>query len=543
MRQSAPTPGNNRQEKAELEAVLASKTFVRAPSIAKLLSYLCGKYFNGEIDQIKEYTIATELFKRTGDFHSKEDPIVRVEANRLRAKLKEYYGSEGKNHPIQIFIPSGQYAPEFHAQGSPAREYDHEGSDVDPYAGSPDQERVGPNEGAAVDAQVSARPALVASTTTEHVGRRMHPLLLVALSVAALALVVGGTLFYRSQAARQRSSGSSFALPEAAPPSAAVMPSGPILRIMCGSNLATYADRFGRVWVGDRYFIGGEVITSSPTSLLRAEDSQLSKVSRQGEFEYSIPLKPGIYELHLHFVEMLFGTEPEEGGETSRLFDILANGQPLLELFDVYSDAGGCGKMDERVFTDISPAADGLLHLAFRPNKAKALLNGLEILPGTRGRMLPVRITTRTSNYLSSDQRLWESDRYFSGGRSVVRIHSVLAPKDPELYQSERYGNFTYSIPAAQGLYTVTFKFAETYFGTGPTNPPGPGPGLRLFDVYCNGQTLLKDFDIFTEAGGANRAMDKVFHGLKPNAQGKLVLSFVPVKNYACVNAIEVVPE
>ena len=105
----------------------------------------------------------------------------------------------------------------------------------------------------------------------------------------------------------------------------------------------------------------------------------------------------------------------------------------------------------------------------------------------------------------------------------------------------KRYGNFTYTIPVAQGRYRLTLKFTETYFG--PTNPAGVGPGMRLFDVYCNGQTLLKDFDIAREAGGVSRSLNKVFHGLRPNAQGKLVLAFVPVKNYACVNAIEIVPE
>ena len=57
----ARTPQQLEEQKAELHAVLASKLFTRAPSLAKLLSYLCHKYFEGEIDQIKEYTVAVEL--------------------------------------------------------------------------------------------------------------------------------------------------------------------------------------------------------------------------------------------------------------------------------------------------------------------------------------------------------------------------------------------------------------------------------------------------------------------------------------------------
>jgi hypothetical protein len=64
-----------------------------------------------------------------------------------------------------------------------------------------------------------------------------------------------------------------------------------------------------------------------------------------------------------------------------------------------------------------------------------------------------------------------------------------------------------------------------------------------VFDVYCNGMVLLKNFDVFKEAGMACRAVRKTFHGLKPNAQGKLVLSFVPVVDYATVRAIEVEDE
>jgi hypothetical protein len=197
--------------------------------------------------------------------------------------------------------------------------------------------------------------------------------------------------------------------------------------------------------------------------------------------------------------------------------------------------------VDERVLIDISPAKDGLLHLSFRSFKDKAIVNGIEILPGIPGRMRPVRISTRTSSYLSTDQQLWGPDRFFRGGRSVVRLRPVEAQRDAELYQGERYGNFTYSIPLAHGRYSLTLKFAETYFG--PTHPRGEPPETRVFDVYCNGQTLLNDFNISREAGGVNRAIDKVFHHLQPNAQGKLVLSFLPERNYACVNAIEVVPQ
>ena len=77
-------------EKDELNAILGSRYFSRSPSLAHFLSYICEKYFRGESGQIKEYSIAVDAFGRSADFHPKEDPIVRVEASRLRKRLKEY---------------------------------------------------------------------------------------------------------------------------------------------------------------------------------------------------------------------------------------------------------------------------------------------------------------------------------------------------------------------------------------------------------------------------------------------------------------------
>src|SRR5215468_8997149 len=105
-------------EKAELEAVLASSLFVRTPSLANLLSYLCQKYFQGEADLLTEYTIGVEAFGRAPDFDKKEDSIVRVEIRRLREKLRQYYETEGGDHSIRLTIPVGHYVPVFTKNGA-----------------------------------------------------------------------------------------------------------------------------------------------------------------------------------------------------------------------------------------------------------------------------------------------------------------------------------------------------------------------------------------------------------------------------------------
>jgi hypothetical protein len=108
-----PTIAAFDQEKSELDSVLSSGILERAPSLAHLLTYVCSKYFDGAGEQIKEYNIAVEALGRPPDFDQKKDSIVRVEAHKLRKRLREYYESEGADHPVRIEIPPGQYTPRF----------------------------------------------------------------------------------------------------------------------------------------------------------------------------------------------------------------------------------------------------------------------------------------------------------------------------------------------------------------------------------------------------------------------------------------------
>src|SRR5271163_3927135 len=109
------------EQRAELNAVLDSKEFTRAPMLAHLLSCLCEKQFAGEADRIKEYSIGVEVFRRGASFDQDSDSIVRVEANRLRKRLAEYYAGGGKSHRLQITIPVGQYVPRFESASAQMR--------------------------------------------------------------------------------------------------------------------------------------------------------------------------------------------------------------------------------------------------------------------------------------------------------------------------------------------------------------------------------------------------------------------------------------
>jgi hypothetical protein len=120
-------------------------------------------------------------------------------------------------------------------------------------------------------------------------------------------------------------------------------------------------------------------------------------------------------------------------------------------------------------------------------------------------------------------------------------VHPLVDSLDPDLFAQERYGHFTYAIPAdTRGRYTLVLHFVEFYFGSGASG--NGGAGSRVFKVMCNGETLLDDFDILKEAGSFHEVA-KTFRHLKPSAQGKLNLTFEPIMNNATVSGIEVLDE
>ena len=101
------------ESRAEVDTILASASFARSPRAARLLHYLCSKYFAGEAADIKEYNIALDVLGRPETFDPAQDAGVRVEVHRLRKKLREYYEREGSDHAVRVCIPTGSYIPVF----------------------------------------------------------------------------------------------------------------------------------------------------------------------------------------------------------------------------------------------------------------------------------------------------------------------------------------------------------------------------------------------------------------------------------------------
>ncbi|HTT21306.1 MAG TPA: tetratricopeptide repeat protein [Candidatus Sulfotelmatobacter sp.] len=98
---------------AELERILQSATFRESESLKRFLRYTVEHTLKGEGTQLKEYRLGVDVFERPTSFDPRTDPVVRMAARRLRAKLVEYYNGEGPNDPVWIDVPKGSYAASF----------------------------------------------------------------------------------------------------------------------------------------------------------------------------------------------------------------------------------------------------------------------------------------------------------------------------------------------------------------------------------------------------------------------------------------------
>ncbi len=502
-------------ERAELDAVLGSGMLGRTNNLVRLLGFVCEKYFEGKIDEIKEYSIAVEALGRGGDFDPHVDTIVRVTAHALRKRLEDYYRSAGAPHSVQICLPPGHYVPKFIHKG-----------DLDARAPFEDGfQQVDRDESIPLRPDPELKDSVRADGAERGTGFKF-PVRGIRLAPIVLLLIgVLSVVWYRSN----RTGGQVNVQTPVLAGTVNLGAGG--LRATVGSDRASYVDRAGVTWESDAFCSGGSSFSVAGHTIQGTEDSQLFSAGRRGIFHCDYPVPPGTYEVHLLFAET--------SGllENGRNVGFSINGGPAIQL-DVVDDAGGDDIATTKVFTDVQPQKDGMIHLAF--NTPDSFLNAVEILPGTPHRMLPVRITAGPFLYRDSNGAVWMSDRYFFGGR-VNRLATDLSKvPDGRLFEWHRYGHFHYAVPVATGdKYTLRLYFLEHWFGV--QNGSVGGTGSRVFDVSCNGSMLLKRFDIFSEAGVG--PLIKTFPHIEPTAQGKIEIYFTPATNYPSVSAIEVIPE
>ncbi|MGE0022891.1 MAG: tetratricopeptide repeat protein [Hyphomicrobium sp.] len=95
----------------QLDRIVQSGPFAQSRRRQRFLQFIVNETLAGRGDRLKGYYVALEVFDRPNTFDPVTDPVVRIEAARLREKLREYYSAEGRDDPVRIELPKGTYTP------------------------------------------------------------------------------------------------------------------------------------------------------------------------------------------------------------------------------------------------------------------------------------------------------------------------------------------------------------------------------------------------------------------------------------------------
>ncbi len=297
-------------------------------------------------------------------------------------------------------------------------------------------------------------------------------------------------------------------------------------------------------FAADEFYSGGTTYANSNTvstsGVANAAPAAVYQSERFGNLTYTFTgLTAGTtYTVRLHFAEIYFNSAG------SRVFNVSVNGAQVLKNFDIYATAGA----NVAVVRDFTATASSSGTIAVQyvsvTNNAKS--SGLEILP-TSAPVAPVAPPASTSTSQSPTALMqidsggnavspFVADTLYSGGTAYSTTNTVstsgIANAAPAaVYQSERFGNFTYTFNGltASAPYTVRLHFAEIYFTSS---------GSRLFNVLVNGSQVLGNFDVFAAAGGANLALVRDF-ATSASSSGQVTVQYVSVKDNAKSSAIE----
>jgi subtilisin family serine protease len=180
--------------------------------------------------------------------------------------------------------------------------------------------------------------------------------------------------------------------------------------------------------------------------------------------------------------------------------------------------------------TNITSAQSVVLTATSSADSTKSASAVITLTPPVSSGFTPIRVNAGGSAYTDSASIAWSADTGSTGGATWAVSNPILNTVSPVLYQTCRYGSFTYQYAVPNGTYTVVLKFAEVSFNSA---------GGRRFNVSINNSPVLTDFDIFAAAGGEFTAIDKSFTVSVTN--GQLAIQFsTGAANLPMVNGIDI---
>jgi hypothetical protein len=272
--------------------------------------------------------------------------------------------------------------------------------------------------------------------------------------------------------------------------------------ILINAGGPAYTDAAGQKWSADAGYSGG-LPWSVTSPITKTNDPALYQTCRYGDFSYNYAVPNGTYAVTLRFAEPTFSSAG------ARIFNVVINGAPVLQNFDIFAAAGGEFVALDKTFT--VNVTTGQIAIQFISGPANSpMINAIAITAapplGSSGSsssdFVPVHVNAGGGAYASASGQAWTADANYSGGYTWSVTNPIANTNDPALYQTCRYGNFSYNYAVPNGTYTVTLKFAE---------PTYSRVGARIFNVAINNAAALTNFDIFAAAGGEFIALDKTF--------------------------------
>jgi hypothetical protein len=281
-------------------------------------------------------------------------------------------------------------------------------------------------------------------------------------------------------------------------------------------------------FTADQAFSGGTVSsgTSSAidTSGVAGPAPQIVyQTGRFGNFSYTPGgLTAGApYRVRLHFAEYIHSASGQ------RVFNVAINGASVLTNFDIFQAAGSMNKALVREF-NATASGGGSITIAFTSVVDNSIVQGLEIVPQA------VAIAVNAGGGAAG---AFEADTSFSGGSvsrgttAAIDTSGVSSPAPQAVYQTGRFGNFSYSFSglAPGGTVQVRLHFAEYIYSSS---------GSRVFNVAINGTSELSNFDIFAAAGAMNKAVVRTFT-VTADSSGGIVISFTSVVDNSILQGLE----
>ncbi len=286
-------------------------------------------------------------------------------------------------------------------------------------------------------------------------------------------------------------------------------------------------------FLADTDFSGGNTNATSTTidtsAVTNPAPQAVYRSERWGVFSYTIEgLAAGApYTVRLHFAEIHFSSAGQ------RAFNVSINGAAVLTNFDIVAAAGAPNKAVVKQFA-VTAGASGQITIAYTQGSANwPKSSGIEIEAASTTAGLAIDSGGAAAGSLLADKD-------FSGGNTnatstTIDTSAVANPAPQAVYQSERWGVFSYTITGltAGAPYTVRLHLAEIHFTSA---------GQRVFNVSINGAAALTNFDIVATAGAANKAVVKQF-AATASASGQITIDYTQGSaNWPKSSGIEIVP-